>query len=125
MRRLSKAVKRRIVEHLACYQSHAEVVVLILEEFGLALTPRHVRVYDPHSFQFAASHQWLEYHQTVREQFRSEIGRIAIYHKAVRLRRLEDLYFRAADRGNDRSAMKLLEQAAKEVGNCYQRSIDI
>lgn len=121
MRRLPEAVKRRIVEHLACYQSHAEVAALILEEFGLALTPRHIRVYDPQSFQFAASHQWLEYHQTAREQFRSEIGRIAIYHKAVRLQRLEDLFIRASEQGDGRQAAKLLEQAAKEVGSYFER----
>jgi hypothetical protein len=121
MRRLSNAVKQRIVEHLACYQSHAEVVALILEEFGLALTPRHVRVYDPQSFQFAASHQWLDYHCAVRERFRSEIGNIAIFHKAFRLQRLEDLFIRASEQGDGRQAAKLLEQAAKEMGNWYHR----
>lgn len=121
MRRLPEAVKRRIVEHLACHQSHTEVAALILEEFGLTLTPRHVRVYDPHSFQFAASHQWVDYHYAVRQRFRSELGSIAIYHKAVRLQRLEELYLGAAEKGDGRQAAKLLEQAAKEVGNFFER----
>ena len=43
MKRLSDAIKRRIVEHLARYRTHAEVVGLIAEEFDLYLTPRHVR----------------------------------------------------------------------------------
>lgn len=121
MRRLPELVKRRIVEHLACYQSHAEVAALILEEFGLAVTPRHVRVYDPQSFQYAASHQWLDHHCAVRERFRSELGSIAIYHRAVRLQRLEDLYLRAAEKEDGLQAAKLLEQAAKEVGNYFER----
>jgi len=38
MRRLPDAIKRRIVEHLACYHTHAEVAGLIADEFGVTLT---------------------------------------------------------------------------------------
>lgn len=119
MRRLPDAVKRRIVEHLACYRTHAEVVELIANEFAVTLTPRHVRAYDPMSFQFAGSSRWLDYYHSVRQRFAEEIGRIAIAQRSYRLRRLQRIYEKACDLGDYRLALRTLEQAAKEVGNWY------
>ena len=121
MRRLSDAVKRRIVEHLACYQTHAEVVKLIADEVAVTLTSRHVRAYDPMSFQFAGSHRWLDYHQTVRDRCVQKIGEIAIAHRAYRMRRLQSIFDDAYERGDCRQAIKTLEQAAKEMGDWYVR----
>jgi len=90
-------VKRRIVEHLACYRTHAEVVDLIADEFGVSLSPRHVRAYDPMSFQFAAGEKWREYDRLVRDRFATEIDTIAISHRAWRLRRLTEDYYRAVE----------------------------
>ena len=119
MRRLTQAVKRRIVEHLACYQADAAVVTLIAEEFGVTLTPRHVRVYDPTSLQFAGSQRWADYYQLVRKRCAQEVGGIAISHKAYRLAQLQKLFEIALNRGDCRQASSLLEQAAKEVENLY------
>jgi hypothetical protein len=119
VRRLSDTVKRRIVEHLACFRTHAEVASLIFNEFDVQLTPRHIRAYDPLSFQFAGSAHWLDYHQLVRKRCSQELGEIAIAHRAYRLKQLQWLLDQAMDLGNHRQAMDLLEQAAKEVGNCY------
>lgn len=121
MRRLSDVVKRRIVEHLACYRTHAEVADLIDEEFDVTLTPRHVRAYDPASFQFAGSHRWLEYYQIVRKRCADEVGEIAIAHRAYRLRKLQKLFDVAIDHGDYWQALSVLEQAAKEVGNYFAR----
>lgn len=121
MRRLPDAIKRRIVEHLACYQTHAEVAVLIADEFGVTLTPRHVRAYDPTSFQFAGSHRWQDYYQTVRTRCAKEVGEVAIAHRVYRMRQLQRILDRAMDRGDYRLALKTLEQAAKEMGNWYVR----
>lgn len=38
MRRLQDVVKRRIIEHLACYRTHTEVAELIADEFGVTPT---------------------------------------------------------------------------------------
>jgi hypothetical protein len=122
MRRLSDAVKRRIVEHLACYHTHAEVANLIADEFAVALTPRHVRAYDPTSFQFAGSHRWQDYYQTVRTRCAKEVGEVAIAHRAYRLRQLQHILDRACERGDYRQALQTLEQAAKEMGNWYVKS---
>lgn len=119
MRRLPDAVKRRIVEHLACYCTHAEVAKLIGDECGVSLTPRHVRAYDPTSFQFAASHRWSDYHQLVRKRCTQEVGEIAIAHRAYRLRQLQRLLDKAMSRDDYRKAAAVLEQAAKEMGDWW------
>jgi len=121
MRRLPAPVKRRIVEHLACYCTHSEVAELITNEFGISLTSRHVRAYDPTSFQFAGSDRWIEYHRTVRERCDRELGEIAIAHQAYRLRQLQQIHDRARNCGDYALALKILEQAAKEMGNYFRR----
>ena len=122
MQRLTKDMKRRIVEHLACYRSHAETATLLNEEFGISLTLRHVRAYDPSTFQFAGSAHWIDYHRLVREKFAMEIQSIAISHRAYRLNRLQELFYDAKDNGHLRQAAKILEQAAKEVGYYYDKA---
>ena len=122
MQRLTKDMKRRIVEHLACYCSHAETARLLDEEFGVSITLRHVRAYDPSTFQFAGSADWIDYHRLVREKFAMEIQSIAISHRAYRLDRLQELFYDAKDNGHLRQAAKILEQAAKEVGYYYDKA---
>jgi hypothetical protein len=100
MKRLSEAIKRRIVEHLACFRTHAEASELIREEFDVSLTSRHVRAYDPMCFQFAGGRKWEEYHGLVRKRFETEIGDIPIAHRAFRLRKLQrmlDLQIKGGD----------------------------
>ena len=121
MKRLTEDIKRRIVEHLACYRSHAETATLLNEEFGISITLRHIRAYDPNTFQFAGSADWIDYHRLVREKFAVEIKSIAISHRAYRLNELQNLYYNAKDNGNLRQAAKTLEQAAKEVGHFYEK----
>ena len=123
MERLTESTKRRIVEHLACYRSHAETAQLVNEEFEISLTPRHIRAYDPNTFQYAGSQRWIDYFGLVREKFALEIGSIAISHRAYRLNQLQELFYDAKDNGNLRQAMKMLEQAAKEVGCYYDKGV--
>ena len=129
MRRLSVIIKRRIIEHLASYRTPNEVVRLIAEEFGVPLTPRHVRAYDPSCFQFAAGPKLAGYHAGVRERFVNELGDIAIAQRACRLRSLQHLHDELLARlcaGSSpdpvdlsRELRGVVEQAAKEVGNVY------
>ena len=97
MSRLGEPIKRRIVEQLACYHSHTDVVALICEEFGVVVTSRHVRAYDPSTFQFAGGPRWREYHAQARRRFESEIADNPIAHRAYRLRRLGQIHDRALD----------------------------
>lgn len=133
MKRLPEAIKRRIVEHLACFQKPADVVDLIAEEFDVTLTPRHVRAYDPTSMQFAGSCRWLEYHAAVRERYLEEIGRVAIAHRAYRLDQLQralDVAMEILDSREDgwleacEQIRRTVETAAKEVGNVHVKYHD-
>lgn len=119
MKRLPDRVKRRIVEHLACYCTTPEVVELIAEEFGLMLTPRHIRAYDPTSLQCAASTRLRELHAATRARFEQTIAEVPIAHRAFRLRRLHKIHDAAIAAGNLNLAREALEQAAKEVGNMF------
>lgn len=121
MRRLPEAIKRRIVEHLGCYCTHAEVAALIAEEFDVSLTPRHIRAYDPSSLQFAGSNRWLDYHRSVRERCQKALGGVAIAHRAYRMRQLQRILDLSLSRGQYTLARQTLEQAAKETGNWYAR----
>jgi hypothetical protein len=130
MKRIPEAIKKRIVEHLACFQTPPDVVDLIAEEFDVTLTPRHVRAYDPASFQFAASYRWLEYHAAVRKRYEQEIGKVAIAHRAYRLDQLQrtiDVAMDVLDKRGDgwleasEQIRKAVETAAKEVGDFYVR----
>lgn len=130
MKQLPEAIKKRIVEHLACFQTPADVVQLIAEEFDVSLTPRHVRAYDPASFQFAASPRWLEYHVAVRERYRTEIGNFAIAHRAYRLAQLQTIVDAALERLHENGPERIeaaeqirraVEAAAREVGGFYAR----
>jgi hypothetical protein len=121
MRRLTNIVKRRIVEHLACYHSPTEVAQLIKEEFVSDVPARHVRAYDPTSYQCTASQRWIDLHRAYRERFRLEISAIPITHRAFRMRRLQQAFGAAWDSGNSVLMLKLLEQAAKEMGNWFVR----
>ena len=130
MKRLPETIKKRIVEHLACFRTPADVVGLIAEEFEITLTPRHVRAYDPASFQFAASYRWLEYHTAVRKHYQEEIGKVAIAHRTYRLAQLQatiDAAKDVLDKGGDgwleatEQIRKAVETAAKEVGDFYVR----
>lgn len=121
MKRLTEQMKRRIVEHLACFHSPAEAASLIKEEFGTSLTARHVRAYDPTSYQFAAAQKWQDYHAEVRARFRTEVSDVPISGRTYRLRRLQEAFDVACERQNIVLAAKILEQAAKEMGDWYIR----
>ncbi len=119
MRRLPEAVKRRIVEHLACYWSHSEVADMIMHEYGVHVTPRHVRTYDPTSFQCTASERLRDLHAATRKRFEQEVAEVPIARRAFRLRRLQKIHDQALASGNLTLALHTLEQAAKEVGGTF------
>ena len=113
MSRLPEPIKRRIVEHLACYRSHVEVAKLIAAEFEVTLTVRHIRAYDPTSFQFAASQRRRDYYRQVRARCANKLAEVAIAHRAYQLTQLQQLLQEAMDQGNFRQAQVLLKTAAK------------
>lgn len=121
MKRLPEAVKRRIIEHLACYCRPSEVVDLIESEYDITLTLRHIRAYDPASFQCVLSVEHTSLFWMVRKHFDMATSCIAIANRVYRLRQLDKLFGDAMTKGRSAAAARYLEQAAKETGAYYQR----
>lgn len=92
---------------------------MISNECGVHLTPRHVRTYDPTSFQCAASERLRALHVAARERFEREVADVPIARRAFRLRRLQKIHDQALESGNLALALHTLEQAAKEVGGMF------
>ncbi|WP_120075873.1 DUF2280 domain-containing protein [Aurantiacibacter odishensis] len=119
MTRIPEHVKRRLIEHLAAYRTPGTVAQMIRAEFGIDMTPRHVRAYDPTTYQFAAGERWRAYFEAARARFDREIAEIPIYYRAYRLHALEKIRQQAMEQGDLRLAMKVLKQAAEEVGDIF------
>src|SRR5689334_12474815 len=117
---LSFVLKREIVQRLARFETPGQVVKAINVDRGVNLTPQRVQFYDPTSKNGAALSEELKalFHET-REKAKQDLDGVGSYHKAIRLRRLDEMIGKAIDIGNMALAAQLLEQAAKESGGAY------
>jgi hypothetical protein len=120
MATLSEAVKRFIVQALACYDTPTQVSEAVKEEFGIDIPRNQVGRYDPTKASGAdLAQKWRDLFESTRTKFRAEIAEIPIADQAFRLRQLGRLYERTARAGNTVVAAQLLEQAAKEAGGTF------
>jgi hypothetical protein len=96
------------------------VVRAVKEEFGIEVTRQRVHFYDPTSRNGRALNEDLKalFFET-REKAKQDLDGVGSYHKAIRLRRLDEMIGKAIDIGNVALAAQLLEQAAKESGGAY------
>jgi hypothetical protein len=113
-------VKAFIVQRLARFYGPAQVVKAVKEEFGLQVSRQRVHFYDPTTRAGQALHEDLKalFFET-RETAKHDLDSIASFHKAIRLRRLDEMIGIAMDQRNLPLAAQLLEQAAKESGGAY------
>jgi len=119
MATLSNDLKRLIIQRLATFVAHSEIIAELRDQHGIELTFRQVAYYDPDSSGTDLAGQWRELHRKTREAFINDTSRIAVTHRAFRLQELADLYRTAKKSRNAMLAAQLLEQAAKEVGEAY------
>lgn len=120
MAALTPDIKLFIVTQLACFDSPAQVRTAVQERFGVEVTPQQLQTYDPTTVTGQRmSAKLKEVFKETRERFKTEIQDIPIANQAYRLRVLDRLASRAADKGNAPLTAALLEQAAKEVGDAY------
>lgn len=113
-------VQTFIVQALACFDAPSVVVNSVKAEFGLTITRQRVELYDPNKRAGQAlSQRWRELFDATRKEFLEDTSKIAISHRAVRLRALQRMAERAEHAGNLPLAAQLHEQAAKEVGDSY------
>jgi hypothetical protein len=126
MARLDEAVKRFIVQALACYDTPSQVAEAVKEEFGLVLDRAHVAVYDPTKASGKdLSKKWRDLFEETRKRFRKEVAEIPIADQAYRLRQLQRMLQDAMSRKNVVLASQLLEQAAKEAGGAFSNRREI
>ena len=121
MAALNTKVKAYIVRGLATYMTPSEVVDAVRKEFGgLIVTRQQVAKYDPDKASGVnLSSKWQELFVQHRKDFNDEINSIPIANKAYRLKLLDDMAREALESKNKPLAAKLLEQAAKEVGEAF------
>lgn len=118
---LNTKVKAFIVRGLATYMTPSEVVDAVKQEFdGLEVTRQQVSKYDPDKASgINLSDKWQQLFVKHRKDFNDEINSIPIANKAYRLKMLDDMVRDAFESKNRPLVAKLLEQAAKEVGEVF------
>ncbi|MBA6243795.1 MULTISPECIES: DUF2280 domain-containing protein [unclassified Psychrobacter] len=121
MATLNTKVKAYIVRGLATYMTPSEVVDAVKQEFGgFVVTRQQVAKYDPNKASGVnLSSKWQELFVQHRKDFNDEINSIPIANKAYRLKLLDDMAREALESKNKPLAAKLLEQAAKEIGEVF------
>lgn len=121
MAALNTKVKAYIVRGLATYMTPSEVVDAVKQEFGgLIITRQQVAKYDPDKASGVnLSDKWQQLFVKHRKDFNDEINSIPIANKAYRLKMLDNMVLEALESKNRPLVAKLLEQAAKEVGEVF------
>jgi len=117
---LAPDVQTYIVQALACFDSPKTVADAVKAEFGVVVTRQLVETYDPNkkaSNRLAA--KWVALFKATRTEFLEDTSKIAVSHRAVRLRALQRMAEKAENMGNMALAASLFEQIAKEMGDAY------
>lgn len=118
--KLTDEARGYVVQALAMFDAPGIVAAAVKKDFGIVVTPQAVEAYDPNKRAGAKlSEKWRVLFATTRTSFLEDYGKIAISHRAVRLRALQRMAETAEHRGQIQLAAQLLEQVAKEVGNAF------
>jgi len=118
--KLNDAVKTFIVQALACFDAPSVVAAAVKKEFGADVSRQLVESHDPtKSAGKTAARRWVALFDETRKAFLEDTSKIAISHRAVRLRALQRMAEKAENMGNMALAAQLHEQAAKECGDAY------
>ena len=113
-------VQTYIVQALACFDTPSVVAEAVKREYGLTVSRQKVEAYDPNKRAARSlAQRWTTLFEETRKAFLEDTSKIAISHRAVRLRALQRMAERAETMGNIALAAQLFEQAAKEAGDSY------
>lgn len=123
---LKKEVKTFIVRSLAMFNTPAETVEAVKQEFGIQVTRQKCEAYDPtkRAGQNLSRDLRDEFWATRNEFVENPKNYVPIANLTVRLQHLQRLIDRHSK--NPMLLLDALEQAAKEIGGLYtnQRNID-
>ncbi|AUM25913.1 DUF2280 domain-containing protein [Acinetobacter pittii] len=123
MAALKEPVKIYIVQALACRDTPQEVVEQVKQEFGVDISRSQCECYDPTKYSGRnLSKKYVELFESTREKFDEGLIDIPIANKYYRLKQ----YQRQLDRTrNVKTALKILEQAAKDIGGQFTNRQEI
>lgn len=123
---IPEPAKVAIIVGLACFDGISTVAEMVKKDFGIVVSPQAIEAHDPTKVagrKLAA--RWKSLFEETRAAFIADTSNIPIAHRATRLRALQRMAEKAETRGNMAMATKILEQAAKEVGNAFTNRVDI
>ncbi len=123
MAALKEPVKIFIVQALACRDTPQEVVEQVKQEFGVDISRSQCECYDPTKYSGRnLSKKFVELFESTRDKFDEGLIDIPIVNKYYRLKQ----YQRQLDRTrNVKTALKILEQAAKDIGGQFTNRQEI
>ena len=122
MASLPSAVRMHILTELACFATPSQVAISVKEKFGMAVSRQCVEAHHPERRAGAKLKPALrtQFYQT-RAKLQTELHDIPIACQAYRLKVLQRIALQAEDMGNLPLALRLIEQAAREVGGMYDK----
>ena len=124
MAALKEPVKIFIVQALACRDTPQEVVDLVSQEFELKIDRKQVQSYDPTKQAGKnLSKKFITLFEDTRKKFDAGLIDIPIANKHYRMKRYNALLEKNTK--NTVMSLKILEQAAKDVGGQFTNKQEI
>ncbi|MCO8100130.1 DUF2280 domain-containing protein [Acinetobacter indicus] len=124
MAALKEPVKIFIVQALACRDTPQEVVDLVKQEYGIQISRSQCQAYDPTKYSGRnLSKKFVELFTKTRADFDAGLIDIPIANKHYRLKQYQKQLERNSK--NVVMSLKILEQAAKDVGGQFTNRQEI
>jgi len=121
MAKLPTAVKLHILTALACFETPQQVAASVKEKFDIEVSRQCVEGHHPERRAGARlDSKWRAVFYGTRMRLRAELDGIPIACQSYRLKVLGRIALQAEDMGNLQLAMRIIEQAANEVGGMYE-----
>lgn len=118
MRTLPTAVAIHILQGLACFDTPEQVAASVKQTFGLTLTRQRIEAWHPERRAGARlGKHWQEIFYDMRRRLLAELDTIPLACQAYRLKVLDRVAARAEEMGNYALALRIIEQAAREVAD--------
>lgn len=124
---LTNHQKSFIVIALARFHTPQRVADLVKEEYGIDIPRQQVDYYNPTtaSSKGELASRWEELFRETRKQYIEGQKQVAIAHERWRLEKIEKIVRDRMQRKDHGTALKALEQAAKERGRVYSNVQDV
>jgi hypothetical protein len=123
MSEITDQMRGFMVRRFACFESTSEVKQAVEDEYGVILSTRDVARHNP--TLTAAENlgdNWHELFWAVRRNFEAALDDIGIVHKVYRLQKLDQMERKARKDGDFEMSMKMLRQAAEEIGGAFEKN---